>query len=186
MFSKSIFGDTTSNTKSMINSVTYTTIPFINNEYDFTSKEYSKLNHFTENDPINELSNDYEEYIELLNILSNIEIKTKNSNTQLLLKMTRRGLINTMSVFGLNIKNIESNIKNMLLEKRINMIVSGKNEENSLVSSNKRFTLEKQFTLDPIFSYYISLFGVPEEGKGFDLKKIQIIKSVLASKNINI
>jgi len=182
MFSKSIFGNTNTNAKTIMNPVNNTTIPFYNNELSFTKEEYSYLQKYNRLEEIDNLSNNYDEYIQLLNMLSNIEIKTKNSNIKLLLKITRKGLINTMNIFGLNIKQIELNIKNMMLENKINMIVSNKNDNHSIVSSEKNYHLEKQFSLTPIFSYYISLFGIPEEGVGFDLHKIQMIKTILEKK----
>lgn len=196
MFSKSLFGNSSSN-KSIINPIGNTTIPFYQNELKFSVEEYSKIYYFNKNyQNIEDTQNVsiYEEYIDLLNVLSNIEIKTKNSNVKLLLKITRFGLMSTIKAFGLNVENIKLNIKNMLLQNKINSTVSTNNYYNSLFSiknesstfsSENSYSLEKQFTLSPIFSYYISFFGIPEEGQGFDLDKIQIIKQNLETNQIN-
>jgi len=197
MFSKSLFGNL-SNNKSIINPIGNTTIPFYQNELKFSINEYSKIYDFNkkyENIEDNQILSDFEEYVELLNILSNVEVKIQNSNIGLLLKITRNGLINTIKAFGLNIDNIKLNIKNLLLQNKIDSIVSTKNEYpliasvkndyNSNVLSENSYSLEKHFTLSPIFSYYISLFGIPEEGLGFDLDKIQIIKKNLETNQIN-
>jgi hypothetical protein len=48
-----------------------------------------------------------------------------------------------------------------------------------------KYVLEQKFTLLPLYSYYIALFGIPEEGAGFDLNKIEIIKTILETNNIN-
>jgi hypothetical protein len=196
MFHKSLFGNLNNNIKSILNPVGNTTIPFYNNELKFSIEEYSKLNHFNKN--YNYLENKYEnlenkyenllsieEYIDLFHILSNLEIKIKNSNIKLLLRISRNGLMSTINAFGLNIDNIKSNIKNMILDNKMNSILSTKNETNAIVFSENNYNLEKQFTLSPIFSYYISYFGIPEEGLGFDLDKIQMIKLILENNSIH-
>jgi hypothetical protein len=90
-----------------------------------------------------------------------------------------------MNVFGLNINNIELNIKNIMLQNRLDSVLSAKNEKNMIVRSEENYNLKKTFTLLPLYSYYISLFGIPEEGNGFDLNKIQMIKTILETNNIN-
>lgn len=192
MFSKSLFGNKSTSVRSIINPVENTTIPFYENECKFTVEEYERLNNYKEtyvnylvNQEYEKLPNDLESYVEIINTLSNIEVKTKNSNIQLLLKITREGLIGTMNVFGLNINNIELNIKNLLLQNRLNNILSSKNENNLIVTSESTYQVKKTFTLLPIYSYYISVFGIPDEGLGFDMTKIQMIKTILETNNIN-
>jgi len=193
MFSKSLFGNKSNNAKSIMNPVEYTcTIPFFENECKFTIEEYHQLYNYKETyvnylakQEYHKLPNDLEKYVEILNLLANLEIKTKNSNIQLLLKITKEGLIGTMNVFGLNIANIELNIKNIMLQNRLDSVLSTKNEKNLIVRSEENYNLKKTFTLLPLYSYYISLFGIPEEGNGFDLNKIQMIKTILETNNIN-
>jgi hypothetical protein len=192
MFSKSLFGNKSIQSKSVINPVENTTIPFYQNECKFTIEEYERLNDYKEtymnyliDQEYEKLPSDLEKYVELLNLLTNLEIKTKNPNIQLLLKITRDGLIGTMNVLGLNIHNVELNIKNVLLQNRLDNIISSKNEKNLIVSSENNYNLKKTFTLLPLYSYYISLFGIPEQGLGFDLNKIQMIKTILETNNIN-
>ena len=192
MFSKSLFGNNSINIKSIINPVQNLTIPFYENECKFTIEEYEKLHNYKEtyvnylmNQEYEKLPSDLEKYLEIMNTLSNLEIKTKNSNIQLLLKITRNGLIGTMNVFGLNINNIELNIKNIMLQNRMDNVLSAKNEKNVIVHSDDSYSIKKTFTLIPLYSYYISLFGIPEEGSTFDLNKIQIIKTILQTSNIN-
>lgn len=192
MFSKSLFGNNTStNIKNIINPVQNTTLSFNKNECKFTTEEYDRLDDYKEtyvnclmNREYEKLPNDLEKYVEIMNLISNLEIKTKNSNTHLLLKLIRNGLIGTMNVFGLNSNNIELNIKNILLQNRLNNILSAKNEKNLIVHSEENYNLKKTFILLPLYSYYISLFGIPEEGSTFDLKKIELIKTILQTTNI--
>lgn len=184
MFSKSLFGNSNTN-KSILNPISTTTIPFYNNELKFSSQEYLKLNQFNELYDEAPLPQNFENYVDIINLLSNIEVKTKNENIKILLKITCNGLDVIMKNFGLTIDNIQLNILNLILQNRIDTIVSGKNDVNTIVSNNSTYSLEKQFTLSPVFSYYISIFGIPEEGKGFDLEKIQLIKTILETNSLN-
>jgi hypothetical protein len=189
MFSKSIFGNYSQNEKSMINPVRNTTITFYNNELKFSVEEYLKINNFIENQKIDlfEDSFSYEDYIDLLNIISNLEIKTNNESIQLLLKVTSYGLHTMLAAFGINKENIEINIKNMILQNRIESIITETNTRNSIVlnTPNNEYNLKKQFTLSPLFSYYISIYGIPEKGLGFDIKKLQLLKIILETNFIN-
>lgn len=191
MFSRSLFGNNSIKTKSMINPVNSTTVSMYGNDFKFTPEEYETLDEYNEtfvqyfmNQEYEKLPNDLEQYVDIMNLLTNVESKTKNSNAQLLLKIIKDGLIGNMNVFGLNSNNIELNIKNILLENRLNNVLSSKNEKNLIVYSEQNYNLKKTFTLIPLYSYYISLFGVPEKGTTFDFKKIELIKTILQT-NIN-
>jgi len=181
MYSKSIFGNPNSYDKSIINPVRNTTIPFYNNELKFTIEENNQLQHFLDINLMNQ-SPTYDEYIDLLNILSNLEVKTKNTNIYLLLKITEYGLNAMITALGIKKENIESNIRNMILQNKIDSILSTKNENISITLSEtdmNKYQFKKKFTLSPLFSYYISFFGIPEEGLGFDITKLQLIKTIL-------
>lgn len=191
MFNKSLFGNKSINSKSMINPV-QDTLPFYENECKFTIEEYEELDNYKEtyvnylmNQEYEKMPNDLDKYLDIMNLLTNMEIKTKNSNVKLLLKITKNGLIGAMNVFGLNVNNIELNIKNILLQNRLESILSEKNEHNMIVHSEENYSVKKTFTLIPLYSYYISLFGIPEKGSTFDLKKLQLIKTILQTNNIN-
>jgi hypothetical protein len=192
MFSKSLFGNKSIKNKSIINPIDDTRGLSYENEIKITNEEYEILDDYNEtylNNLINEeydkLPNDLEKYVEIMNLISNLEFKTKNLNTQLLLKIIRDGLIGTMNVFGLNSNNVQLNIKNVLLQNRLNNVLSAKNEKNLIVHSEENYNLKKTFTLIPLYHYYISLFGIPEEGTSFDLKKIELIKTILQTNNMD-
>jgi len=188
MFSKSLFGNNSNNVKSIMNPVGNKTIPFYNNELNFSIEEYSKLYHLNNTyDDLDEYTEpvNFEKYVEIMNLLTHLEIKTKNPNIKLLLKITSNGLDVIIKNFGLNVNNIQLTVKNLLLQNRIHSILSGKNEFNTIVSSENNYNLEKRFTLSPVFSYYVSIFGIPEEGQGFDLDKIQMIKTILETNSIH-
>jgi hypothetical protein len=191
MYSKSLFGSSTNQTKSLINPLGIINIPFINNETLFTIEQLNKLNIVRElyTKPLGnqnyDIPNDYLEYSELYTLISNLVINTQNNSIKLLLKITREGLSGAINAFNLNKHNIELNIQNLLLTNKIQNILTNKNDHCVVENLNKNITLQKTFTLAPIYSYYISIFGIPEKGQGFQPEKIQLLLSILDKYNIN-
>ena len=76
-------------------------------------------------------------------------------------------------------------IKNSILEKRIEDILSGKNEKDVITDTCGAFSLTKTFVLAPLFSYYIAAFGLPSFGVGFDKDKLSLIQQILVSAGID-
>ena len=72
-----------------------------------------------------------------------------------------------------------------ILEKRIEDILSGKNEKDVIADTRGGFGLTKTFTLAPLFSYYIAAFGMPAFGVGFDKDKLSLIQQILVAAGID-
>jgi hypothetical protein len=77
------------------------------------------------------------------------------------------------------------NIQNILLNNKLQDIIANKNDQCAMDNTNKKITLQKTFTLAPIYSYYISIFGLPEKGEGFHPQKISMLLSLLDKYKIN-
>ena len=193
MYSKSLFGNSTLSQKTLINPIgTIGNIPFYNNEHLFTAEQFETLNtihrYYTKplgNQNYNDIPENYLEYSQLYSAISKLEMQTQNKNIKLLLKITCEGLTGAIHSFGLDKSMIELNIQNILLNNKIESILTNKNEHLSLDNTDKKYVLQKTFTLAPIYSYYITIFGLPEKGEGFDPKKIQQIIAVLNKYGIN-
>jgi hypothetical protein len=191
MYSKSLFGSISTQQKSMINPISNTNIPFINNETLFTIEQMNKLQFIHEiyTKPLGnqnyDIPDDYLEYSELYSNISNLVINTQNKSIKLLLKITREGLSGAIHAFNLNKENIELNIQNILLNNKIQDIITNKNEHSVIDNTQQKLSLHKTFTLAPIYSYYISIFGLPDKGQGFDPQKIKTLLSLLDKYNIN-
>jgi hypothetical protein len=86
-----------------------------------------------------------------------------------------RGSYNSALLFK---ENTELNLKVILLQNKINEILSNKN--NIIVASNAKSTLgiTKTFKLAPLYSCYIYLYGMPAYGVGFDPANLEIVKTI--------
>ena len=101
------------------------------------------------------------------------------------MKITREGLSGAMNALKMNKDIIEYNIQNILLNNKLKDILTNKNDKSVIDNTNNNITLQKTFTLAPIYSYYISIFGLPEKDQGFHPQKIQILLSLLDKYKIN-
>ena len=72
------------------------------------------------------------------------------------------------------------NLKNLILQKRVDNVLAGVNQMNIANTENiGQFQIEQSFSLAPLYSYYIMLFGIPSQKTGFDPAKLIIIRNVL-------
>ena len=108
-----------------------------------------------------------------------------NSNLRTLLQITLDGLNGAINGYALYTQHLSMSIKNSILEKRIEDILSGKNEKDVIADTCGGFGLTKTFTLAPLFSYYIAAFGMPAFGVGFDKDKLSLIQQILVAAGID-
>jgi hypothetical protein len=108
-----------------------------------------------------------------------------NANLKTLLQITLDGLNGSINSYALYTQHLTMNIKNSLLEKRIEDILSGKNEKEVISDTCGQFTISKTFTFAPLFSYYIAAFGLPQFGVGFDKDKLSLMLKILTSAGID-
>ena len=109
-----------------------------------------------------------------------------NDNLRTLLKITLDGLTGAINGYALYSQILTMTIKNDILQKRIEDILSGKNEKNVINDTCGGFGLTKTFTLAPLYSYYIAAFGMPAFGVGFDIDKLSLMKKVLEQAGIDL
>ena len=64
-------------------------------------------------------------------------------------------------------------------------ILSNKNKDVLLQQNNPgSLTITQTFTLAPVYNYYISIYGMPMQGQGFNPLKISYIAEILTSINV--
>jgi hypothetical protein len=108
-----------------------------------------------------------------------------NTNLLILLQITMDGIQGTMNAYTLYTQNISLTLSNIILEKKIEDILSGKNETSAISDTCGQFTATKTFVLAPLFSYYIMMYGLPAFGVGFDPEKLALILKVLTANGID-
>jgi len=117
----------------------------------------------------------------MLNAIS----KQRNSNLRLLFKIARDGMDGALHCRAHTIENTELNIQVMLLNKKNDEILSGKNEVKAIGNTSGQFAITKTFKLAPIYSYYIYLYGMPAYGVGFDATKLSLLATIMTKYGVN-
>lgn len=117
------------------------------------------------------------EYSELYEKIQKMSLKIKDPAIQILFKISLQGLTGAIHAFELNDRNIHMNLELMQIRNK-SMIMNDvyENTENAL-------EMIQTFTLAPLYSYYILLFGVPTHG--FEPNKITKIMEVLNKHGIH-
>lgn len=123
---------------------------------------------------------DYQKYLNLYKTVTKTLLNTSNTFIKTLLQITQEGLTGAINAYGLSFENIQLKQENETLQQTIDDILSNKNERPVIRGEDTaRFGLQKTFTLAPLFSYYIALYGLPAEGEGFDQNKLIILSEIL-------
>jgi len=150
-------------------------IKTINNNYisNLLNKNYESI-------PTDETT-----YLSLYNNMLRELEKTKDENIRILINMTLSGLKASLDTKNLYKENQNLIKNNEILTQRIDDVISNKNNKNVMSSTSGKINMEKSFNLAPIYSYYITMYGLPEYGKGFEKKKLEKVKNTLESMNID-
>ena len=125
------------------------------------------------------IPNDMDSYLALDYIMSLNIASTKNANVKMLLDIAQEGLVGSLHSRTMMTDYTDLTIKNTILEKRIEDILSGKNEVEAMDDTCGEFVITKTFKLAAVYSYYISLYGMPAFGVGFDPSKLTLLVDIL-------
>jgi len=128
---------------------------------------------------------DLERYLVLHNTVYDTQLIQTNTNIVKLFKITNDGLHGSINTYALYTSNIQLSLNSILLQKKIEEILSGKNEQQAMSNTSGQFTATQTFVLAPLFSYYIVMYGIPAYGVGFDPVKLSIISKILTENGID-
>ena len=128
---------------------------------------------------------DLERYLVLHNTVYDTQLIQTNTNIVKLFKITNDGLHGSINTYALYTSNIQLSLNSILLQKKIEEILSGKNEQQAMSNTSGQFTATQTFVLAPLFSYYIVMYGMPAYGVGFDPVKLSIISNILTENGID-
>lgn len=126
-----------------------------------------------------------EEYLLLYSVVSTEIASQTNSNIIKLLKLAMDAMTGSRHAKTLNEDNVDLNLQVLLLNRKIDDILSKKNEVVAMGSTAGEFVITKTFKLAPLYSYYIYLYGMPAYGVGFEPSKLTILAGMLQKYNIN-
>jgi len=77
-------------------------------------------------------------------------------------------------------------IQNSNLRIQIQDVLANKNVKNiDTVGGTGQMSITKNFKLAPVYNHYITVYGMPQNGVGFDPVKISYLANILTMNNIN-
>jgi hypothetical protein len=121
---------------------------------------------------------DYLDFAGLYAKVAKLALITTDANLSLLLKITEEGLQGAMNALGLSVDLIQSNLAQIELQNLVNQYQSQANITDTL-SNGGQLSITQTFTLVPVYSYYVLLYGLPAYGQGFDPVKVAYLVQVL-------
>jgi len=77
-------------------------------------------------------------------------------------------------------------VQNSNLRIQIQDVLANKNVKNiDTVGGTGQMSITKNFKLAPVYNHYITVYGMPQNGVGFDPVKISYLANILTMNNIN-
>jgi hypothetical protein len=184
MQSRSLLMNTTSYTySSVINPVGYAT-PTVQQNAITSTDTLSVLNkietYYTRNMADLSYSDIPNNYINMMQLYTTV-LQTYNdiadTSVKLLLKITGEGLIGSLNAATLNNSNHELDVILNQKNQQIHQLMNPTPQ--TTISTTGKLGINKIFKLPPLFSIYISLYGMPERGQGFDsIKMTQLLATM--------
>jgi len=129
---------------------------------------------------------DFTQYLKLREVANNAMLKYKsNYALSLLFQITVDGITGAINTYGLNTLNTETQVQNLYLQGVLQDIINGVNVTNAFHETSGTLSMRQNFQLAPLFRYYISLYGLPAPGVGFDPVKLSLVLTALENNGID-
>lgn len=112
--------------------------------------------------------------------------KQKNTNLRLLFQIANDGLVGALHSKTLSADNTDLDFQVLMLNTKVDDILSGKNEVKALGDNSGEFVITKTFKLSPLYSYYIYLYGMPAYGVGFDATKLSLLRTIMTKYGLSL
>jgi hypothetical protein len=125
------------------------------------------------------------QYLRLSDTMVSSIGKQRNTNLRLLFQIANDGLLGALNSKTLNADNVDLNFQKLMLNKKVDDILSGKNEVSALGDVTGEISITKTFKLAPLYSYYIYLYGMPDYGVGFNAAKLSLLVAIMNKYGIN-
>lgn len=186
--SKSLMTGAATVGKSLINPVSTNSVqelqfgPAIVNAFNTIETNYVGL---MSNRKYLDINDSVSAYLALFDTMTTAISTQKNTNLKLLMQIATDGMTGALHSKTLSSDNTDLNMQVLLLNKKNDDILSGKNEVTALGNTSGEFVISKTFKLAPLYSYYIYLYGLPAFGVGFDTSKLSLVATILTKYGIN-
>jgi hypothetical protein len=122
------------------------------------------------------ISSNYVNYINLLSAVNSINVV--DPKLQILIQIARDGLTGSLNSISIYNRYTFKEIALIELDIQIVEILSKKNRQQALNSATSTMHGVQCLKMNPLFSYYIKLYGIPKFGVGFDPVKLSFLQNI--------
>lgn len=188
MASKSIFLSQSTDTKSMFNPVigagNLSLIDDLNKNYLTTLENFYGQN--AANRTFEFIPTGLRLRDNLYVAISNIIDQATDYRMILIMTLVRQlleGAYNASKIYGSNLLLTADKAN---LQKQIQDVLSNKNVKNiDTCGARGQLSITKTFKLAPVYNYYLTVYGIPQQGVGFDPIKVKYLVDLLTENNID-
>jgi hypothetical protein len=186
--SKSLFLNQSSEAKSVFNPVIgagdLALLDEVNYNYLITLDNYYAI--YASKQQYEFIIQDFGFYLNLYAQLNNILTLTTDYRMTKLMTLILELFTAGYNTSFLNGSNLLLSIDKANLQKQIQDILSNKNVKNiDTVGGSGQMSVTKTFKLAPVYNHYITVYGMPQNGVGFDPVKLSYLANILTLNNIN-
>lgn len=160
----------------LLNANFYKTLSIIQEFYskNMANKQYEKI------------PNSYTNYIAFYMTLQKVITQTQNHQLRILFQLAQDSLVGAINSYTIYGDNLILKLDKTNLQKKVNEILSGKNETIlEVATATGQLSLKKTFKLAAVFNTYILFYGCPEYGVGFEPAKISFLADLLTKMGVN-
>jgi len=186
--SKSLMTGAQNTSKSMVNPVSTSSQQELQFGADLTGALNTIQNQYVSKEAAKkylEIPELMSQYLSLNETMTASIAKQRNSNLKLLFNIAKDGMLGAINSKTLNANNVDLNFQVLMLNKKVDDILSGKNEFVAMGNVQGEISITKTFKLAPLYSYYIYLYGMPAYGVGFDAAKLALLVAIMNKYGIN-
>jgi len=186
--SKSLFLSQSTDSKSVFNPVIgagdLSLLDEVNYNYLITLDNYYAI--YADKKKYELMIQDFGFYLNLYEQLNNIYFRTTDYRMTKLMKLILELFTGSYNSSFLKDSEVSLIVDKTNLLKQIQDILSNKNVKNiDTVGGTGQMSVTKTFKLAPVYNYYITVYGMPQNGVGFDPIKLSYLANILTLNNIN-
>ena len=95
--------------------------------------------------------------------------------------LAKETLITSFHAVNLHSDNIALLIQKGLLQNQVTQLIAETNKQvvETAACDDSQLNITQTFTLAPVYSYYISVYGMPVNGSGFNPLKVSFLAEIL-------
>jgi len=186
--SKSLMTGSQNTSKSLVNPVSTSSQQELQFGADLTSALNIIQNQYVSKEALKkylEIPELMSQYLHLNDTMTASIGRQRNTNLRLLFQIANDGLLGALNSKTLNADNVDLNFQKLMLNKKVDDILSGKNDVKALGDTSGEISITKTFKLAPLYSYYIYLYGMPDYGVGFNAAKLSLLVAIMNKYGIN-